>query len=468
MQEWERRIHIVFEREKKYIAARLSEGNFDAATDEMGALANLMYLWNETTTDDFLEQQMETIVQCIAPQLAGSLPEHPQPGTVFFYDALGFDLRALALIYLRALQALGYRIVYCVDEGGEPRPHIEQAVQASGGEIVSISVKGKGQLARYCAVLDAMIAHAPEISLLQTTPHDIGGLLAFQQMAGRTRRFQINLTDHAFWLGRNAFDVCLEFRDFGAKISRTERKIPIEKLQKQLYYPVVARDVPFEGVPFARETGDFIIFSGGRFSKITDEKHTFCRIVDAILEAHPHVKFWYARSGQNEDLDRLSARHPGRVFRTPERYDLFEVLRHVDLYLNTYPMIGGLMVQYAAAAGRLPLTYHDEVEEPIRDLLFHLDELDIVRHDIPSFLALVSELIAPPEERRRRERLAEQSVLTEAQFTENLGRVLLGRPSMFPFRDQDITAEQSNDVMAAHLACIRSNGALIWRLTEEA
>ena len=44
--------------------------------------------------------------------------------------------------------------------------------------------------------------------------------------AGHMKRYQVNLTDHAFWLGTYAFDYCLEFLDFGAIVSREYRHIP--------------------------------------------------------------------------------------------------------------------------------------------------------------------------------------------------------------------------------------------------
>jgi len=71
-----------------------------------------------------------------------------------------------------------------------------------------------------------------DVGFLCTTPWDISAILAFMQMSGKMKRYQINLTDHAFWLGRQAFDFCLEFRDFGANVSRIHRNIPMRKILK--------------------------------------------------------------------------------------------------------------------------------------------------------------------------------------------------------------------------------------------
>ena len=79
--------------------------------------------------------------------------------------------------------------------------------------------------------------------------------------------------DHAFWLGRNAFDYCLEFRDFGANLSRQYRHIPIQKLLKQPYYPLADPTIPYGGLPFERADGDFVIFSGGTLYKTLDREY---------------------------------------------------------------------------------------------------------------------------------------------------------------------------------------------------
>lgn len=66
--------------------------------------------------------------------------------------------------------------------------------------------------------------------------------------------------------------------------------------------------------------------------------------------------FLYAGAGDTTQLDKLRAQFPTRVFHIEERKDLFQLMQHITLYLNTYPMVGGLMMQYAVIAGKIPLT----------------------------------------------------------------------------------------------------------------
>ena len=64
-----------------------------------------------------------------------------------------------------------------------------------------------------------------------------------------------------------------------------------------------------------------------------------------------HVPF------SREDLDaiekemkKIIKKYPNRAYLTPERSDLYQVLKHSVFYLSTYPLCGGLMYQYAAKA----------------------------------------------------------------------------------------------------------------------
>lgn len=459
--QWAPRVEKVFGAEQAFIVQLLQRGEYEKAARQMEDLATLRYRWNGEMTDDFLEDNL-TRFSSHVPPLA---PYEPKKSVVLFYDEFGLDLRGLALIYVRALTALGYHLVYCTREPHTPLPHIEAELRAHGGELRTFPAAAD-PLAR-CAVLSAIIAEVrPGAAFLYTEPNDVGGLLAFHLMAGYTRRYQVNLTDHAFWLGRNAFDVCLEFRDFGAKVSRTLRRIPAEKLVKLPYYPVIDTSIPFGGYPFERQDGDIVIFSGGQLYKTKDEARTYYRVVDAILARHPQVRFWYARGDQDADIDWLRARHPDRVSYTPERQDLYQVLCHCDLYLNTYPLIGALMTQYAAAAGRLPLTL-SSADEPLRDLLQNASALDIVRHDVPSFLKLVDFLLDHPEERQRRGQMAKEGVVTEKKFTENLGRILEKGESSFPIADIDITKENALNQVANCNDFIASYGEWVQKVAGE-
>ena len=159
----------------------------------------------------------------------------PKHGEVFFFDGFGEDTRGLALIYLRAIHALGYHLIYCVDRDVRALPLISEVLAANHATVVVL--EGKDPCTRYQEITAMIAQYQPEIGFLDTTPWNVESVLAFQHFAGSMKRYQINLTDHAWWPGLASFDTCLEFRDFGAAVSVQERGIPREKLRKQRGIP---------------------------------------------------------------------------------------------------------------------------------------------------------------------------------------------------------------------------------------
>lgn len=44
------------------------------------------------------------------------------------------------------------------------------------------------------------------------------------------RKYLINLTDHAFWLGTSCTDYLVEFRNYGINVSRSKRGLPLSAI----------------------------------------------------------------------------------------------------------------------------------------------------------------------------------------------------------------------------------------------
>ena len=58
--------------------------------------------------------------------------------------------------------------------------------------------------------LDQIVkTHKPGVMFFYTGPDDAAGAMVFMRYQGLAVRYQVNLTDHAFWLGKNAFDICI-------------------------------------------------------------------------------------------------------------------------------------------------------------------------------------------------------------------------------------------------------------------
>ena len=242
-------------------------------------------------------------------------------------------------------------------------------------------------------------------------------------------RYKINLTDHAFWLGCNAFDFSIEFRDYGASISHYYRNIPKEKIIKLPYYPYIDKSKDFEGYPFPVSENDLIIFSGGSLYKTFDGKgNLYYKIIDFCLCNYKQVKFWYAGSGDDSELVKLMRKYPNRVFHTDERNDLFQIMLNIDIYISTYPMSGGLMSQYSAIAGVVPLTLHSGDET---GGILNSDTVSYEFGNLEDFKYELQHLLSDKVYRINQGKKLKESVMMQHVFDETLRQIIKENYSPF-------------------------------------
>ncbi len=429
---------------KARIRASVQGGQTENAMAGIRYIADVLYDYNQTYADMELEDALRRLRSLLSVREPAY--EHSARQRIVFYDAFGFETRGLAAIYLRALSKMDADILYVTNAEAQGRiSRLEEILSECHAQICYLEVPDT-HTRRYELLCERMAAFRPTAGFLYTTPYDVSGILAFMRFEGAMKRYQINLTDHAFWLGVNAFDVCLEFRDFGAAVSRDHRGIAPDKLRKQPYYPIVDRNEPFAGYPVERTENDFIIFTGGFLYKSIDPEKTYYRLVGSVLAAFPQTKLWYAGYGDDTYLKELMAAYPGRVFHTEERPDLFQLLRHVDMYLNTSPQMGGLMTQYAALAGRPPFLL-----DPYADaagLLLHEEELGVFFTNFEECRAALHRFVRDPAYRKElEERLKKyQLIITEDEFNENLEEILTRGTSRYPSRFPKIDMRFHDDL----------------------
>ena len=346
----------------------IKAGTIERAMQAAGVSAEISYAWNQYYSDSSLEKVLLEITESMG---TGELPRpRSDPETVLFYDGFALDTRGLALIYLKALCRLGYKVIYVTYDADysskcpTEQPEIKKATCGSDIRMIYIRRSSKC-LEKAEEILNLIDKYRPAVSFLYSLPFDIPAVCAFTKAEGTTRRFLINLTDNAFWAGLNSFDYCIEFRDYGAGISFYDRRILSGKLKVLPFYPYTDEGIEFQGYPFSfDEHSQKLIFSGGALYKTFSEDNAYYKLVDFILATDPETVFWYAGSGDRSRFDPLLRKYAGRIFITPERKDLLQVLKRCCFYLSTYPVSGGLMFQYSAKAGKIPVTFrHDMCNE---------------------------------------------------------------------------------------------------------
>ena len=115
-------------------------------------------------------------------------------------------------------------------------------------------------------------------------------VMLFSQYKDVLHRYFINLTDHAWWLGKNCIDTNLEFRQFGLALSTEVRGIDKKKEALLPYYPVsqLNNETIDNLLPEGLE-GKFVIVTGGTFYKYLDADYTLLKIVQRILRENDNA-----------------------------------------------------------------------------------------------------------------------------------------------------------------------------------
>lgn len=385
--------------------------------------ARIAYRFNFRYADDDLEQLVRGIGAAV---LDGDWAFEGAPGRVMFYDSFGIS-RILALQYLRALKSQGYEITYV-----SPAPEIglevlEELRSDPASRVMRIDRKTSFS-AEMRRVADEIRRDAPSLAFLHFTPWDVFGISLWSYF-DNVERYLINLCDHGFWLGKGCADYVMEFRGHGCRISHHYREITPQKLLWQPFYPV-PHDVPFQGLP-AETEGKFILFAGSAPYKVYGRDNVFLRLVKTILERNDSTVFVFA-SGGVEPLAPLRQfiKDNGladRFLLLGNRNDIDGVIKHVDVFINTFPMIGGLMTQLAVING-IPIVGFTEL-----DLLSFNNTEEFLQVDCKGLLVKTTEgefldylqaLIDSEAERERNIRATRGSVVTAEEFSDRLARNL--------------------------------------------
>ena len=428
------KIEKVLGKLKSITGTSIAKKNYRKALDAMTAAAFILEEYNQYYVDDDLEKYLSTISKDLVKP--GFNNGETEQDCVLFYDSFGFDTRALALIYMHALSNLGYKIIYITKiESKDCQPELHNAVK--DGNVIWNYVSYDNRHTEVLDIASLFEKYKPSKAFLYSTPDDAAAMAVFKAYEGIVERFKINLTDHAYWLGHDSFDYNLEFRNYGACVSVTYRGVPEEKEILMPFYPY-HRPADFQGLPFDSE-GKKIIFSGGSIYKtLGDPGNRFYVIVERLLEGHSDTVFLYAGTGDDSEIIKLQNKFPGRVYRIDERKDLFELMEHCTLYLNTFPMVGGLMMQFAADARKVPLTLIKEgsSNDVNKENLLHQETVEY--GDVDSLVAEADKLLSDEDYREQRGAALKEDLISPSKFEEELQKALTVHKTSYELKIQKI------------------------------
>ena len=435
-------VYKILNKTKRDINKNIQKQKYENALSLISLCASFLYQTNIYYQDDDLEEATEILSKELELNQFYSEEDYSaDDDCLLFYDGFGVNDRGLIQIYLKALCKVK-RVVYVTyEDRKELIPDVQNILDGYKYERKYINRRKKSYIEQIDQLNEIVKAYRPKRFFFYSLPYDVVATPIMFSYGKYMTRYQINLTDHAYWLGTNCIDKCIEFRNYGAKISNEYRKIAKEKIVIIPFYPIIHREREFQGFPFEKRDDQKVIFSGGALYKTLGGDNKYYKIVDLILQKHEDTIFWYAGSGDDSELKKILTKYPNRAFHTQERGDLLQVLEHSDVYLSTYPMCGGLMFQYAAMAGTVPVTLKSgNISD---EFLINQDSINIEFKELSPLLEEVDRLLDEKEYASARSKLMKESVISETVFDEEVRKLICDENgSVFPPNFEHIDTDE--------------------------
>lgn len=428
------------------------------ALNDIETAANWAYNFNHIYTDKDAEQLLMQIGDMAVEPVQ---IEMPKSDLCVLIDSFLLDNRGLSQQYLRAMMANNMHIivVYTNAGGSIGKDTFSELKAYDKAEIASFT-KGIDKFEEAKQIVKLIKAFSPAHIFLHLTPWDTVALMACHAIKG-PKVYQINLTDHAYWLGARFIDYSLEFRPYGMTVSLEKRGLRREQILGLPYYPITPVSADFAGLPDMPDDA-VKVFTGGSLYKMLGKDDIFFRIMENILEIAPNVYIMVAGFNHDNRFDGKVSRIKGkeRVLQIGIRRDIDAVFEHCDIYLGTYPMAGGLMSQYAAKHSRPIIAYHDE-----GDVMNEVEEMvNYYNRDFHSFTSLkemscyAERLVRDVVYRKEQGRSLHNAMMNEERFNSAFMATISEQKSLFQwsldkidydsFFDRYLDLENSNGFCA--------------------
>lgn len=404
---------------KKIIRNSIRSHKYNRAMSAISCCATAMYEYNQYYTDDFLEYSTLYIGKIFAEKKKEALKEyHSDPNIVLFYDGFGLDIRGVSKMYLNALIKNQYKVIYLLPEPSKGKmPETEKVTQS--GDVVWRYFNNKRSYSDSSnEIIDVILETLPKALFFYTTPGDVSGAVAFTLFQGKVQRFLIDLTDHAFWLGKCCNDFFCGSREMSASNQYYGRGIPKEKCIKLGVNLVIEECTDHSGLPFDVLSTRYIFSGGALYKTLGDDEKYYYKIVDHILSEHQDVKYLYAGLGNDFEMKKILKKYPDRAYLISERKDFYYLIQNSIFYLNTYPMFGGMMMKYAANASRIPITLRHDSDAD--GLLINQDAAKIQYDSYDELISDIDRLLNDDSYMEKRRALLKGTIITEERFINNV------------------------------------------------
>jgi len=382
----------------------------------------------------YADLELEALIKALNSSVFENTKFQPKARRILFYDCFGWENRGLTQQYISGLIANGYEFLYVFEKkDSQYSKKIENELYRYPDRIEVFELNSSLALIDQATSLHSKIKeYSPEKALLHLSPWCSMALCAFHSFP-EIEWININLTDHAFWLGSSLFKKNIEFRDYGYTVSLEKRFLKEDQLVCLPYYPIVERSVFLdfpENIPINDKV---VIFSGAAFYKVYGEDGTYFHILDRLLKENPEVVIFFAGTGDSTAFqDFIKKNHyERRVALLGHRRDIAELFQHCDIYLGSYPFGGGLMSQYAAVMSKPILAYtsNDLLINLLEAIICHNKHISITYTNFDEFFRYARSLVQDAELRRSKGRELSEAVISSKSFNQELNSIIFSGTS---------------------------------------
>ena len=407
--------------------------------------ARIAYSFNfiQSMCDEELD---ELLRNCSIELFTNSLKHQSQNNKVIFYDYFSWPNRGLTQQYIYGLVNLGYELLYIVpnnysfNEENEIINFIKKTPNAS----FLVLDGGLSNIEKARKIISSINYFQPSIAFIHSSPWDIVASLVFVQYENIISRYFINITDHAFWLGKNLIDTNIEFRNFGYQVSKNCRNIDKSKLSILPYYPIINNKICLLEEFFEKNKNKVIGVSGGNGYKFIGDNDKFYILIETLLNKYNDFVFILIGADKFKRIYNRRIKEQGLenrfIFLNDIDY-LYDFLTNCSLYIGSYPVSGALMSQLAAMAG-LPIVSYNRPDFHTNDIseLFPNKKGEfIIAESEEEFFSICDKLITNETFRKEYAKYTKDGVITINEFNISLGELLKGNRSKYNFLLKDLS-----------------------------
>ena len=428
----EKCLNTVFNKWKHYIKKDIQQKNIPRAIKSLSILSDLKFRFRS----EYYDQDIENFIGTLSNQIFPTPSNYSaKENHVVMTDSSAWDYHALSIHYTRALMSMGLNILYVIIPSVMTKPDqiLRELKEYGKAQIYIFGQNGKDILEQIVDLHHTIVSFQPA----NIFTHSFSVIDAIVLKALHVPvKYQISFADIDYWCSTSSTDYLIEFYNWGATLSCKYRGVPKDKILMQPYYPIEL-SAPFCGLPVVDEN-KVVIFSGGTSNKIKDQESTFFKLVLRLLDENPLAVVFYADRDNAPFIKEFIEKNKlqSRFFLIGYRSDLKSVFERIDIYLDTYPVGGGLMVQYAAVNRR-----------PVLNLKSPATLLDYFEYDdngirycseyenIDDLCREAKILIENESHRKNVGSILEKKIISETEFNHAISRIITDKKTDYNFTE---------------------------------